>query len=85
MSSNFISCMCKTEYQSSFIVIYVKQPIHIYPVFPYILLYFRLMLYKEGTCCNKHFIYYRILNESEHQFLELWEITSKGCLPIWYY
>ena len=56
-------------------MIYVKQPIHMYPVFPYILLYFRLMLYKEDTCCNKHFIYYSILNESEHQFLELWEMV----------
>ena len=57
MSSNFISYIYKTEYQSSFIVIYVKQPIHIYPGFPYILLYFRLMLYKEDACCNLSILY----------------------------
>ena len=49
--------MYKTEYQSSFIVIYVKQPIHMYPGFPYILLYFRLMIYKEVTCRNLSILY----------------------------
>ena len=57
MSSNFISYICKTEYRSSFIVIYVKQPIHMYPGFPYILLYFRLMIYKEVTCRNLSILY----------------------------
>ena len=41
--------ICIIEYQSSFIVISVKQPI-INPGFSYILLYFILMLYKEDTC-----------------------------------